>query len=100
MMIRRFALPLAAAIAMGTALSGEFGRPGISPAPCPEQAWEKTDATFAALPGAKAFFGEYDGGTYRIEVPERWNGELVLWAHGYVANAGPQGSRLRVGPPG
>ena len=37
---------------------------------------------------------------YRVEVPDNWNGELVLWAHGYVANAGAQGSRLRVGFPG
>ena len=39
-------------------------------------------------------------GTYRIEIPDTWNGELVLWAHGYTANAGAQGSRLRVGVPG
>src|SRR5512133_1352148 len=81
-------------------MRGELGKPGITPAPCPDQRWEESDATFAALPGAKAFFGHYDGGAYRIEIPDNWNGELVLWAHGYVANAGAQGSRLRVAPPG
>jgi len=25
----------------------------------------------------------YDGGLYRIEIPDTWNGELVLYAHGY-----------------
>jgi len=55
---------------------------------------------FEALPGAKASFGRYDGGLYRIEIPEDWNGELVLYAHGFVDNKGAQGSRLRVGFPG
>src|SRR4026207_1783562 len=86
--------------AMATVSTRELGKPGITPVPCPDQRWEETDATFAALPGAKAFFGRYDGGSYRIESQDTWNGELVLWAHGYVANAGAQGSRLRVGVPG
>ena len=30
------------------------GRPGLTPVPCPAQAWTPTDATFSALPGAKA----------------------------------------------
>ncbi|HZR24935.1 MAG TPA: hypothetical protein VFA59_15185 [Vicinamibacterales bacterium] len=74
-----------------------MGKPGINPVPCPTQEWTLGDATFEALPGAKAFFGKYDGGIYRIEIPEKWNGELVLYAHGYVANAGQNGSNLRVG---
>jgi pimeloyl-ACP methyl ester carboxylesterase len=91
---------VAALGALATASTRELGKPGITPVPCPDQRWEETDATFTALPGAKAFFGHYDGGSYRIEIPDTWNGELVLWAHGYVANAGAQGSRLRVGVPG
>ena len=78
----------------------EYGKPGINPVPCPDQRWEETDATLAPLPGAKAFFGHYNGGAYRIEIPDNWNGELVLWAHGYVASAGAQGARLRVAVPG
>jgi pimeloyl-ACP methyl ester carboxylesterase len=74
-----------------------LGKPGITPLPCPQQEWQHGDATFEALPGAKAFFGKYDGGLYRIEIPETWNGELVLFAHGFVPNAGPNGSTLRVG---
>ena len=89
--------------AIGVGVGGapvEIGKPGITPAPCPDQPWEETDSTFAALPGAKVSFGHYEGGTYRIEIPDKWNGELVLWAHGYTANAGEKGSRLRVGMPG
>ncbi|MGP4075545.1 hypothetical protein [Halobacillus sp. K22] len=29
------------------------------------------------------YWGVHKGAGYRIEVPERWNGELVLYAHGY-----------------
>lgn len=94
------AVSIAAIGAAANVRSKELGKPGITPAPCPDQAWEEADSTFEALPGAKVSFGHYDGGTYRLEIPEQWNGELVLWAHGYVGSAGAQGSRLRVGVPG
>ena len=74
-----------------------LGRPSITPIPCPDQAWEFGDAAFEALAGAKAFYGKYDGGLYRIEIPDSWNGELALYAHGFVSNAGANGSMLRVG---
>lgn len=74
-----------------------LGRPGITPVPCPDQAWQLGDPKFDALPGAKAYFGQYDGGIYKIEIPDNWNGELALYAHGFVANSGAQGSALRVG---
>lgn len=38
---------------------------------------------FDPVPGARADFGVIDGAGYRIELPEQWNGELVLWAHGF-----------------
>ncbi len=38
---------------------------------------------FEALPGAKASFGKLGKSVYRIETPANWNGELLLWAHGY-----------------
>jgi pimeloyl-ACP methyl ester carboxylesterase len=90
-----------AAIGVGVSTAPlAIGKPGITPAPCPDQPWEEADPTFTSLPGAKVSFGHYEGGAYRIEIPGKWNGELVLWAHGYAANAGAQGSRLRVGEPG
>jgi pimeloyl-ACP methyl ester carboxylesterase len=91
---------VAAMAAATTATSRELGKPGITPVPCADQPWQEPDATFVALPGAKAFSGHYSGGAFRIEIPDKWNGELVLWAHGYVASAGAQGSRLRVAVPG
>jgi pimeloyl-ACP methyl ester carboxylesterase len=74
-----------------------MGKPGVTPVPCPQQEWQYADAAFEALPGAKALFGKYDGGLYRIEIPDKWNGELVLFAHGFTPNTGPTGATLRVG---
>ncbi len=85
------------AIAASTRATRAIGKPGINPLPCPQQEWQPGDAAFEALPGAKAFFGKYDGGLYRIEIPDQWNGDLVLFAHGFVSNAGQNGSMLRVG---
>jgi pimeloyl-ACP methyl ester carboxylesterase len=39
---------------------------------------------FTALPGAKASFGKLDKAVYEIEVPNKWNGSLVLYAHGFA----------------
>jgi dienelactone hydrolase len=75
----------------------EVGKPGVTPVPCPTQEWQLGDPAFEALPGAKVHFGTYEGGLYRIEIPDSWNGDLVLFAHGFVSNAGTNGSMLRVG---
>jgi hypothetical protein len=34
-------------------------------------------------PLSRVFTGIHDGAAFRIEVPLRWNGELVVWAHGF-----------------
>ncbi len=84
-----------AAIGVGSSAAPKaIGKPGITPAPCPDQSWEEEDATFAALSGARVSFGHNEGGTYRIEIPDKWNGELVLWAHGYTSSAGALASRF------
>src|SRR5262245_53334768 len=75
------------------------GQAGLTPVPCATRAWEGDDAAFEALPGAKGSSGKYEGGVYRIEIPDNWNGDLVLWAHGYVDDSGPQGGHLRAGFP-
>lgn len=38
---------------------------------------------FEALPGTTNSWGVLDNAGYRVEVPDDWNGELVMWAHGY-----------------
>ena len=52
--------------------------------PCPTAAWTYDERQVSALPGAKIFTGRYSGGLYVIEIPDNWNGELALWAHGNV----------------
>ncbi len=47
------------------------------------EGYELEDPAFTPIAGARADFGEIDGAGYRIELPEQWNGELVLWAHGF-----------------
>lgn len=39
---------------------------------------------FDPLPGASASWGMIGNAAYRIEMPDDWNGELVLWAHGFA----------------
>jgi hypothetical protein len=98
--LRAFACAAVLATAIASPWSSTtiaLGGPGVTPVPCADQAWTPGDPAFEALAGAKAIVGKNDGGLYRIEIPERWNGELVLFAHGFVPNAGPNGSNLRVG---
>jgi pimeloyl-ACP methyl ester carboxylesterase len=45
--------------------------------------WFIVDPSFEARPNATAYYGEHAGSGYQIEVPDDWNGELVLYAHGY-----------------
>ena len=46
--------------------------------------------TFTAFAGAVAYYGVRDGiqgeAAYRIEVPDNWNGVLVMYAHGFRGN--------------
>ena len=87
----------AVAFNLCTAKPAALGRPGITPLPCASQVWQPIDPKFEALPGTRVFFGSYDGGLYRIEIPDHWNGELALYAHGFVPSTGARGSELRVG---
>jgi acetyl esterase/lipase len=50
----------------------------------PEYFVDETKLPFTALPGATAQWGVIGGAGYRIEVPDNWNGELVMWAHGFA----------------
>jgi len=50
---------------------------------------------FEPLPGSAAYWGVHQNAGYRIEVPDNWNGELVIYCHGYRG----EGSELTVGNP-
>jgi len=44
---------------------------------------ELADPAFDPLPGATADFGQLGGAVYQIEIPDKWNGGLVMWMHGF-----------------
>src|SRR5438105_1280601 len=56
--------------------------------------WQIVDPSFTALPGAKAYWGVLNRAAFRIEVPDNWNGDLVMYAHGYPG----EGPQLTVSP--
>ena len=60
--------------------SGHDRPPPVEPTP-----WfvDEEKLPFEPLDGAEAHWGVIDGAGYRIEIPENWNHELVVWAHGY-----------------
>jgi hypothetical protein len=52
----------------------------------PDYFVDESKLPFDALPGfedATLLWGVIDGAGYRIEVPADWNGDLVIWAHGF-----------------
>jgi len=48
--------------------------------------WQDSDPSFTALPGARARYGKLGQALYEIEVPSQWNGEVVMYAHGFVGS--------------
>ncbi|TMA32104.1 MAG: phthalyl amidase [Deltaproteobacteria bacterium] len=48
-------------------------------------AWfvDESKLPFTALPGATAYYGVLAGAGFRAEVPANWNGDLVVWDHGF-----------------
>jgi pimeloyl-ACP methyl ester carboxylesterase len=73
---------LASALAANIAFIGNVS---AQPEPTPEPAWYVDEAAlpFTALPDATAYYGIHKAAGYRIEVPNNWNGELVMFAHGH-----------------
>lgn len=56
---------------------------GTGDGPPPEYFVDEASLQFDALEGATAYWGIHGGAGYRIEVPDNWNGDLVMWAHGF-----------------
>lgn len=67
-----------------------FGPSVASAAKPPGYFVDESKLTFEALPGATPYWGVHARAGYRIEVPDNWNGELVMWAHGF------RGTRLEL----
>jgi pimeloyl-ACP methyl ester carboxylesterase len=56
---------------------------GAGGGPKPDYYVDEAELPFEALPGATAYWGVHSGAGYRVEVPDNWNGDLVMWAHGF-----------------
>ncbi len=53
-----------------------------------KSAWEVDESSlpFEAMPGfedSDRMWGVHNGAGYRVEVPSNWNGDLIMWTHGY-----------------
>lgn len=89
---RRTAQLLVMAVLLGlTACNGKHRLPsGAASATAPPQrsasGYISADPKFTPLPGARALYGHLGGATYQIELPDNWNHELVLYAHGFTGN--------------
>ena len=73
-------------VAMAILLSFAFeGSIVIAGKPQSEYYVDETKLPFDALPNTTTdrYWGVHGGAGYRIEVPANWNGELVLYAHGF-----------------
>ncbi|MFW2332452.1 alpha/beta hydrolase family protein [Ilumatobacter sp.] len=86
-----------AAVAMLATVSSVAGTASAHPGPedhPPDEPYvppieyvlDETTLPFEPVPGfedSDRRWGELKGAGYRIEVPADWNGELVMWAHGF-----------------
>ena len=61
------------------------GAPSVKAEKPPQDFVDETKLPFTALAGTTTtrLWGVHGGAGYRIEVPENWNGDLVLYAHGF-----------------
>jgi hypothetical protein len=75
--ISLLALPLALLSVAGLAAAARRGGPP------PAYFVDESKLPFTALTGATAYWGVHGGAGFRAEVPDNWNGSLVIWAHGF-----------------
>jgi len=70
-------------VALASTLLADTATAGAGGGPPPDYFVDETKLPFDALPGATAYWGIHTGAGYRAEVPDNWNGDLVMWAHGF-----------------
>jgi pimeloyl-ACP methyl ester carboxylesterase len=80
-MAKRLALAALVGILAFLALGS---KPASADAP-PAYFVDEAKLPFDALPGTstRRYWGVHNGAGYQIEVPDNWNGDLVLYAHGF-----------------
>jgi pimeloyl-ACP methyl ester carboxylesterase len=80
-----------ALVVVGVTLSGSHSSLAVTQVDTARFFVNEASLPFAALAGTSTsrYWGVSNGAGWRIEVPDNWNGDLVLYAHGY-AGAGNQ----------
>ena len=80
-MAKRYAL----ATLLGLLALFALGGNSVLAGPPPAYFVDESNLPFAALPGTstRRFWGIHNGAGFQIEVPDNWNGDLVLYAHGF-----------------
>jgi pimeloyl-ACP methyl ester carboxylesterase len=95
--MNRTRLLLVLAASLGILIAGA----GLACADAPPP-WfvDESKLPFDALPGTTTtrLWGVHNGAGFRIEVPSNWNGDLVLYAHGFRGSA-PEALELTVSNP-
>ena len=76
-------LTLLSAVVLAALLAPSVSLAGAGDGPPPAYFVDESKLPFEALPGATAYWGIHTGAGYRVEVPDNWNGSLVMWAHGF-----------------
>ncbi|MCK5099312.1 MAG: hypothetical protein KAR45_14475 [Desulfobacteraceae bacterium] len=63
----------------------QAGVPAFAKGPNPEYYVDESKLPFDSLLGldSDCYWGIHNNAGYRIEVPANWNGNLLVWAHGY-----------------
>src|SRR5882672_5341727 len=76
-------LPLATILGVFVLLA--LGGNPVLAGPPPAYFVDESKLPFDALPGTSTtrYWGVHGGAGYKIEVPDDWNGDLVLYAHGF-----------------
>lgn len=77
--------PLALAVLVGCLACFALGSKPALAGPPPAYFVDQSKLPFDALPGTstRRYWGLHNGAGYQIEVPDNWNGDLVLYAHGF-----------------
>jgi len=80
-MAKRYAL----ATLLGLLALFALGGNSVLAGPPPAYFVDESKLPFDALPGTstRRFWGIHNGAGFQIEVPDNWNGDLVLYAHGF-----------------
>jgi pimeloyl-ACP methyl ester carboxylesterase len=81
--LRFLAVARAAILSLATLVAAPVTMAQTGDGPPPAWFVDESKLPFTALPGATAYWGVHTGAGFRAEVPANWNGDLVVWAHGF-----------------